>query len=253
MITENQHQAAKLISTFEHDVNVSAAEKHRAFKMLRTILQNLIDPNKGGIDVKYRQLRLGKPKIRALTGHAAVFALLTGVVGFERQQQEAAAAGETVLVMPMPPTAIGKTQIESALALIVGSLQRVAVLVPPSSGNSACSSSAGSSVSSSIGGGTATATTNQPANAAAAMASSSSSSKASASGMSEKQKARLLREEQLRKEKEQAKESRKRTAAQIKADKHVRQNDPNWKPSVNAAAAKAGTSLQTFRDKYGEH
>lgn len=46
--------------------------------------------------------------------------------------------------------------------------------------------------------------------------------------------------------------SRKRTVAQIKADKHVRENDPNWKPATSAAASKSGEAMTTFRDKFGE-
>lgn len=70
--------------------------------------------------------------------------------------------------------------------------------------------------------------------------------------LSEKQKARMLKEAKAEKEKQDAQQNRKRTVAQIAADKHTRLNDPNWKPSVSAAAAKAGDAMQTFRDKFGE-
>jgi hypothetical protein len=70
--------------------------------------------------------------------------------------------------------------------------------------------------------------------------------------LTEKQKYRKVQEEKDVLEKEEARAARKRTVAQIKADKHTRENDPNWKPSVNAAAAKAGDSINTFRDKFGE-
>ena len=70
--------------------------------------------------------------------------------------------------------------------------------------------------------------------------------------LSEKQKARILREEAEEAQKVADKKARLNTVAQIAADKHVRENDPNWKPSVSAAAAKAGDSMSTFRDKYGE-
>lgn len=72
------------------------------------------------------------------------------------------------------------------------------------------------------------------------------------SALSEKQKARHIREQAASKQKQDEEAARKRTIAQIAADKHVRENDPNWKPSVSAAAAKAGTSMSTFRDKFGE-
>eukprot|EP00536_Pseudo-nitzschia_multiseries_P011406 jgi/Psemu1/289663/fgenesh1_pg.386_\ len=70
--------------------------------------------------------------------------------------------------------------------------------------------------------------------------------------LSEKQKARRLREEKERLEKEQDKLHRQKTRAQIRADKHVRLHDENWKPTVSAAADKSGTGLQTFRDRHGE-
>ena len=70
--------------------------------------------------------------------------------------------------------------------------------------------------------------------------------------LSEKQKARRLLEEKKRLQKEEDRLARKRTQAQLKMDKHVRQNDPNWKPTVSAAAAKTGNAMQTFRDKFGE-
>ena len=73
-----------------------------------------------------------------------------------------------------------------------------------------------------------------------------------ATNLSERQKARKLAEENEAQQKLQAKAARKRTVDQIKADKWTRQNDPNWKPSVSAAAAKSGDSMQTFREKFGE-
>lgn len=83
---------------------------------------------------------------------------------------------------------------------------------------------------------------------------SNSSSTASLPEMlTEKQKARKLAEEAEAAEKEAARTARKRTVAQIQADKHVRENDSNWKPSVSAAAAKSGDTMTTFRDKFGEN
>ena len=70
--------------------------------------------------------------------------------------------------------------------------------------------------------------------------------------LSEKQKARILQQQKLDEEKTKARESRKRTVAQLAADKHTRENDPDWKPSVSSAAAKSGNTMQTFRDKFGE-
>lgn len=67
-----------------------------------------------------------------------------------------------------------------------------------------------------------------------------------------KQKSRILMEEKERMEREKAKEVRKQNVAMIKQDKYVRENDPNWQSGVSAAAAKNGSGIATFRDKYGE-
>ena len=81
----------------------------------------------------------------------------------------------------------------------------------------------------------------------------SMSSSTTTGELSEKQKARLLMEEKERKEKEAAKAARKKTAALIKADKYVRENDENWEFKQSAACVKSGTGISTFCDKYGEN
>jgi hypothetical protein len=70
--------------------------------------------------------------------------------------------------------------------------------------------------------------------------------------LSEKQKARLLMEEKEKREKEEARKHRAKQVALLKVDKHVRQNDENWTSGVSAAAAKSGTGMSTFRDRFGE-
>ena len=70
--------------------------------------------------------------------------------------------------------------------------------------------------------------------------------------LSEKQKARTLREEKEKQEKDEAKRYRAKTAALIKTDKYVRENDENWTSGVSAAAAKGGKLMPTFRDQFGE-
>ena len=71
--------------------------------------------------------------------------------------------------------------------------------------------------------------------------------------LSEKQKARRLLQEKQEQEKQQdAKQERQRTLALFKQDCMVREMDPNWKPGLSAACAKSGSSISTFRDKYGE-
>lgn len=84
-------------------------------------------------------------------------------------------------------------------------------------------------------------------------ASASTKQPAATEQLSEKQKARRLMEEKERREKELAKAERKRNLALLKQDKITRETDPNWKPGLSAACAKSGTSISTFRDKYGEN
>merc|ERR1712161_60744 len=64
--------------------------------------------------------------------------------------------------------------------------------------------------------------------------------------LSEKQLARRELEKKKQLEKEQDKQHRLKTKAQIAADKLVRETDENWKPAVRAAADKTGTGIQTF-------
>lgn len=70
--------------------------------------------------------------------------------------------------------------------------------------------------------------------------------------LSEKQKARRLAEEKARLEKLAAKQERQRNLTLLKEDKAMRESDPTWKPGVSAACTKSGSSITTFRDRYGE-
>lgn len=220
-----------LLSTFEHDVNVSASEKASALKLLRTVVKNLSDPDKVH-DVKFRQLRLQNPKIQTMTRHAAIMAYLTQTIGFQQVVDD----GEFALKIEHIPN---QAVMSSAFIQISAALERVNILLEPTkaAGPRHTLKHSGSSVSTASTASTTSTTASLPANF---------------DQLSEKQKARLLKEQKEAQEKEEARLARKRTSAQIKADKYVRENDPNWKPGVSAAAAKAGTSMQTFRDKFGE-
>lgn len=190
------------LSTFEHDVNVSASTKRECLKFLSVILKNLSNKD----EPKYRQLRLSNAKIRRLTtAHPAIMSYLQGL-GFATVEED----GESLLRCTQPPATL-----EAELRAVAAALERAAPAAAAVIGN--------------------------PGSAA------------SLPELSEKQRARKLREEREAAEKEAARAARKRTQAQIRADKHARENDPNWKPSVSAAAAKAGDSMSTFRDKFGEN
>uniref|UniRef100_A0A7S2YT59 PUB domain-containing protein n=1 Tax=Entomoneis paludosa TaxID=265537 RepID=A0A7S2YT59_9STRA len=203
-----------LLSTLEHDVNVSVTEKTAAFKLLQTILKNLVA---SPTEAKFRQLRLSNPKIQSMTRHTCLLQYLQMTIGFQTTQN---AEGQAILQIP-DALVLDATLMQEAYSTAQTIYQRLAAQCPTLTKSS-------SSVS-------------------------TTSSSTSSLPLSEKQKARLLAEQKEAAEKEEARQARKRTAAQIKIDKHVRQTDENWKPSVSAAAAKAGDAMTTFRDKFGEN
>ena len=210
-----------LLSTFEHDVNVSKKEKSTVFKLLKIVTKNLLSSPE---EPKYRQLKTSNPKIQALTRHPPIVSFLMNQLKF--QQTVDAETNEPLLKIPdgvSPET----TVLEAAVKATNAAYDRTADIVPSAHRGSTTNSSS---------------TRTNP----------KILQHQTSSNMSEKHKARILAEQKELKEKEEAKQARKRTAAQIKADKYVRENDPNWKPSVSAAAAKAGDSMSTFRDKFGE-
>ena len=212
-----------LLSTFEHDVNVSKKEKSTVFKLLKIVTKNLLSSPE---EPKYRQLKTSNPKIQTLTRHPPIVSFLMNQLKF--QQTVDAETNEPLLKIPdgvSPET----TVLEAAVKATNAAYDRTADIVPSAhKGSTTISNSSSTRTNPKI------------------------LQHQTSSNMSEKQKARILAEQKELKEKEEAKQARKRTAAQIKADKYVRENDPNWKPSVSAAAAKAGDSMSTFRDKFGE-
>jgi hypothetical protein len=226
--TTNSNSIGNPLLTLEHDVNVSNAAKKELFQFLSIVVKNLIEKTSPDEkNKKYRQLRLSNPKIQRLTStHPSVMEFLTHTIGF----RSVVIANEPYLEYnPDDGTTNRLESLESWRSQILSTLERVRPAMISHS-----------SSSSSLGGGNTS-------------SSSSSMEMMNAAQLSEKQKARRLLEQKLLQEKEAEKMARKRTVSQIAADKHVRENDPNWKPSVAAAAAKAGdNAISTFRDKYGE-
>jgi hypothetical protein len=187
------------------DGRITLGQKTDAVKTLQVVLKNaVIDPVKSQ-DPKYRQLKLGNPKLQQRMFCIPVVMEILQLVGFQEQTVD----GEQCLVLP-PTTPASNGQecmaelqvTQQRLATIAGTTNNVKVAVPEK--------------------------------------------------LSEKQKARMLMEEKEKQEKQKAKENRKRNLELLKEDKHARENDPNWKPKVSAACAKAGSGISTFRDKYGE-
>jgi len=78
------------------------------------------------------------------------------------------------------------------------------------------------------------------------------SSNKSTAGMSLKQKALFMKEQKAAEAREKAAAVRAEELAKLKQDAYVRQHDENWTSGVSAAAGKGGTSIGTFREKFGE-
>ena len=229
----SSNNSSSLLSTFEHDVNISGTDKLACFKLLRVVIKNLCDPTKG-TDIKFRQLRPANPKLQVMFQHPPIVSYLQQVIGFEHATDNC----EAILrINNVPDTAVMSREYIQISAIY----ERIEKTVTPSS-----STSTGLSTSKPV------LKTSTSTVSTESTASLSSITNMSLDGLTEKQKARILKEQKDAAEKEAAKMARKRTVAQIQADKVVRQTDPNWKPNVSAAAGKNGTSLQTFRDKYGE-
>mmetsp|Transcript_29363 Transcript_29363/g.41085 ORF Transcript_29363/g.41085 Transcript_29363/m.41085 type:complete len:247 (-) Transcript_29363:54-794(-) len=219
--------------------NMSIQEKIDCFKVLKVVVKNLADPVKANdTTMKYRQLRLSNPKIHQTVGrHGEAMAYLQAI-GFVITQDETTTK-EKESLLKLKDSIVNVALFQTSLQEVTTALE----MVDSSSSNNT--------------------TTNTNKRSLSRCSSSNSSTYSSSSNneekkssyeprITEKQKARLLLEQKEKEEKQKAKQLRKQTSAQIKMDKHVRLNDPNWKPSVAAAAAKAGDSMSTFRDKYGE-
>ena len=88
--------------------------------------------------------------------------------------------------------------------------------------------------------------------AAPVLAPVSSNKSTSTAGMSLKQKALFMKEQKAAEAREKAAALRAEELAKIKQDAYVRQHDENWTSGVSAAAGKGGTSIGTFREKFGE-
>jgi len=187
---------------------------------MKLIIKNLADPVKAQ-DAKYRQLKLDNAKIQQKLVPVLSALEYLKAIGFLEASQE----NIQVLRVENPDVAVMKASLQE----VTNALEMVA----PSA-----------------------AVTSKPSIKKARMEveeEKKSDDPLPVERLSEKQKARRLMEEKERKEKEIARRERAKTSAQIKQDKWVRKNDPNWKPSVNAAAAKSGSGIETFRDRHGEH
>lgn len=203
-------------------------QKIACLKTLRIVVKNLADPLKSA-DPKFRQLKLSNEKVKAKITPCPSAIDYMKAIGFS---QVTDSDGEEYLRIDATKT-IDISHMQSSLVELNNALE----MLTPKDVNSSFKEEKKSSE------GVLPSKRPQPA----------SSSSSTTEKLSEKQKARLLMEEKERKEKEAAKAARKKTAALIKADKYVRENDENWESKQSAACVKSGTGISTFRDKYGEN
>jgi len=186
-------------------------------KLLKVVLKNLADPAKAQ-DIKYRQLRLENEKIKSrLAVHPPAMEILKSVGFVESQQPNQETAQPEAILVIAEPTSIVTTQVQTSLQHVTDALATMTAATAATT--------------------TTHATAKKPA---------------PDEKLSEKQKARRLLEQKKEQEREQAKLQRKRNVELLKRDKFVRENDENWTSGVSAAAGKSGSSISTFRDKYGE-
>lgn len=184
------------------------------------VIKNLVDPVKSQ-DVKYRTLKLDNPKLQAKLWNIQYVKteILESICGF-------VAVDESMTLLDPPST--------FTMQSILKPLQDSIALALSQLSNS---------------------TNSMVTNKKPKLQSSSSDleSQQPEAKLSEKQKAKRLLEEKQKLEKEQARVERQRQLELLKQDKRTRETDPNWKPGLSAACAKSGTSISTFRDKYGEN
>lgn len=222
----NEQIGVELIRTFENDVNLSPKTKQEVLKFLSIVVCNLVEKPE---EPKYRQLRLQNVKIQRYTTHPSIMAYLQQVLGFELvNETDSEGSSESLLRIVDVSRSTSVFSLRDELQMVTTVLKRVDLLVDTSSIRPKVISNSSST-------------------------SSLHSDESTNSKLTEKQKARKLMEERETLQKLKDEQARKRTIQQLQDDKHVRANDPNWKPSVSAAAAKSGDSMSTFRDKFGEN
>mmetsp|Transcript_18656 Transcript_18656/g.26806 ORF Transcript_18656/g.26806 Transcript_18656/m.26806 type:complete len:224 (-) Transcript_18656:56-727(-) len=205
------------------DSSSSTEQKVDCLKLMKVVIKNLADPIKAQ-DAKYRQLKLENPKVatKILPCPSALDYLKS--VGFTETIDE---TGAKLLKIEK----VDAVKMTASLQEVTNAL----TMVTPKDGSiaSACKKA-------------------RYVEEKKEETAGSRPKTVLPVKFSEKQKARMLMEEKEKKEREAAKAERKRNALLLKRDKFVRENDSNWTSGVSAAAAKSGTGMSTFRDRYGE-
>mmetsp|Transcript_34003 Transcript_34003/g.36714 ORF Transcript_34003/g.36714 Transcript_34003/m.36714 type:complete len:253 (+) Transcript_34003:256-1014(+) len=236
------------IQRLSNDTSISLSQKNDCLKTLTVVLKNLIDANKGGIPgdegLKYRTLKLDNPKVKARLFPSSSasqvvmdFLMDSTHVGMKPKRRLKRDLDINLLVMETVPSPAMQEHIRGHVlpALTTTQADINSKMLAAEEENKS----------------------HKKAKLLLAEHNSVSNTKPTPAAppvekLSEKQLARRELEKKKQLEKEQDKQHRLKTKAQLAADKLVRETDENWKPAVSAAADKTGTGIQTFRDRHGE-
>ena len=210
------------------DATAGKDQKIACLKVLRVVVRNLADPQKNA-DPKYRQLSMSNEKVKSKLTPCPSGIDYMKACGFEIVRE---GDGSEFLRMTKE---INVPHMQACLAELNAAID---MLVPRDVGTNPGFAEEKKTPEGII---------IQKSSATAAAATTTGTGR-----LSEKQKARLLMEKKRQREIEEAKAARKKTQDQIKQDKYVRENDPNWESKQSAACVKSGSGISTFRDKYGE-
>lgn len=227
MTTPGMHLQDLILDT---KVEATPQQKADCLSLLKIVVKNLADPQKCD-NPKYRQLRLDNEKVKQKLLPCPSAIEYLKAIGFV-QATDDDDDDDTCQFLRIPNTTkVDTTQMDRSLLELTNALKMVGDT--NSAGSKKPSSSfADENKTDDISTTTTTTTTTK---------------------LSEKQKARILLEKKRKVEAQEAKVARAKNVAMLKADKHTRMHDPNWKSGVSAACVKSGTGISTFRDKFGEN
>lgn len=237
------------IQRLSNDTSISLSQKNDCLKTLTVVLKNLIDANKGGIPgddgLKYRTLKLDNPKVKARLFPSSSsskvimdFLMDSTHVGMKPKRRLKRDLDINLLVMETVPSPSMQEHIRGHVLPALTTTQadiNSKVMAADEEHKSHKKAKLLLAEHNSVSNTTVTPAAIPPVEK-----------------LSEKQLARRELEKKKQLEKEQDKQHRLKTKAQLAADKLVRETDENWKPAVSAAADKTGTGIQTFRDRHGE-
>jgi len=237
-----------------NDTSISLSQKNDCLKTLTVVVKNLVDANKGclmGEDgLKYRTLKLDNPKLKSRlfpssSSSKVVMDLLMDSthVGMKPKRRLKRDVDINMLVMENAPSPAIQEHIRGhILPTITATQADINIKMMAAAATKEHENKSHKKAKLLLAEHSNSVTNTKP----------TPSVIPPVEKLSEKQIARRELEKKKQLEKEQDKQHRLNTKAQIAADKLVRETDENWKPAVSAAADKTGTGIQTFRDRHGE-